>query len=94
MSASAVAMFNAYTRPLIIRCASLSDRAGSAHAQVRNQPDGASSDGKSQGFDHRCWAAIHQQARACLRFERNEPKRPSGASELLQLRARPCCLPR
>jgi hypothetical protein len=34
MSASAVAKFNACTKPKIIRCASLSDRKHAAHAQT------------------------------------------------------------
>jgi hypothetical protein len=40
------------------------------------------------------WVPAMTAEAACLRFEGSEPKRPIGASELLQLRVTPCCLPR
>ena len=87
MSASAVVKFNAYTKPMVIRCANLSDRGPRAH-EFATKAMGLRVLTASVG------AAIHQQAQACLRFEGSEPKRPIGASELLQRRVAPFCLPR
>ena len=46
MSASTAPKSSGCTKPMIIRCASLSDRA--VRARVRNETDGASSGGQSQ----------------------------------------------
>jgi hypothetical protein len=51
MSGSTVVKSNAFTKPMIIRCAILSDRASAP--RVRNETDGASFSGKSQGKDPR-----------------------------------------